>query len=723
MTRFNKLTALLLALVLLVGTFSVTAFAAEGLTLTVETVSEEKQPGDEVTLAVNMTGNPGVTNFELYVNYDHDRLELKSINSSYINDDEEEVTYFPGSLSQVNLNKDYNGKSCGFITSARANTYTKENRTIFSVTFKVKDGAPGGMAKVSLINQKFCNVVDKVDNLMDPILVEGGIMVASGPCVHEYEAAQDAGTKVVTYTCGKCSDAYTVGSEGFAVEANDSVMNSESLPVTENKYVATLPAGTTEATVKTDEEVEMFVGDTEVTYNETQTGTEATVALKDNDDDGQIDTVVTVKSPADDKGNSFVLYVLSFRLTDSGYSVVLEASKEEVSVGEEFTVALKVNGAPYNQVDAKLTFDTALFTYVQAAGGVVEVTGNTISVALYGTEKQPDTTVTTLTFKSNSVTETKEGSFTLTTARVGNGDEAMSGNAYEVKAKTNDTVQIVPKFAVIFNDKDGNQLGNTLSIPYNGSVSAEGIPAAPEVDYHDFTGWKSGETTYTSEQVAAQKVTSAVTYTAVYTPKTYSVTLGEGLSGANMATYGTDYIGQIENYDGENYDYTIEGAAVNADGTFTVAGEAITGNQNLSVSKMIKGVTISLTSDYIGGKTLVLVTGSAGNYSYNGVTMHKTPVYGENTYAVVVDGETTEAAVKALLHTTTAAVEMLTANSTDVNATGLTDINDAQAVYNCYQISDKYPIATYMATYLRSDVNGDKVVDVADVNLVLEARS
>ena len=382
MTRFNKLTALLLALVLLVGTFSVTAFAAEGLTLTVETVSEAKNPGDEVTLAVNMSGNTGVTNFELYVDYDHDQLELKSINSSYVNDDEEEVTYFPGSLSQVNLNKDYNGKSCGFITSARANSYTKENRTIFSVTFKVKAGAPGGMAKVSLINQKFCNVVDKVDNLMDPVLVEGGIMVASGPCVHEYEAAQDPTTKVVTYTCGECSDTYTVGGEGFAVEANDSVLNSESLPVTDGNHVATLPAGTTEATVKTDEEVEMFVGDTEVTYNETQTGTEATVALKDNDDDGQIDTVVTVKSPADDKGSSFVLYVLSFRLTDSGYSAVLEASKEEVSVGEEFTVALKVNGAPYNQVDAKLTFDTDLFTYVKAEGGTVNVSGNVISVTL-----------------------------------------------------------------------------------------------------------------------------------------------------------------------------------------------------------------------------------------------------------------------------------------------------------------------------------------------------
>lgn len=723
MTRFNKLTALLLALVLLVGTFSVPAFGAEALTLTVETVSEEKNPGDEVTLAVNMSGNTGVTNFELYVDYDHDQLELKSINSSYVNDDEEEVTYFPGSLSQVNLNKDYNGKSCGFITSARASSYTKDSRTIFSVTFKVKDGAPGGMAKVGLINQKFCNVVDKVDHLMDPVLVEGGIMVASGPCAHEYEAAQDPTTKVVTYTCGECNDTYTVGSEGFAVEANDSVLNNEGLPVTDSNYVVTLPAGTTEATVKTDEEVEMFVGDTEVTYNETQTGTEATVALNDNDNDGQIDTVVTVKSPADDKGNSFVLYVLSFRLTDSGYSVVLEASKEEVSVGEEFTVALKVSDAPFNQVDAKLTFDAALFAYVKSVGGVVEVTDNTISVALYGTEKESDTTVTTLTFKSNSVTETKEGSFTLTTARVGNGDEAMSGNAYEVKSKTNATVRIVPKFAVIFNDKDGQPLGTTLSIPYNGSVSAEQIPTAPEVNYHDFTGWKSGETTYTADQVAAQKVTTAVTYTATYTPKTYSVTLGEGLSGSDKATYGTNYTGRIENFDGENYDYTIEGATVNEDGTFTVAGTTITDNLNLSVSKLIKGMTISLTADYIGGKTLVLVTGSAGNYSYNGVTMYKTPVYGDNTYAVVVDGETTEAAVRALLHTTTAAVKTLSANSTDVNATGLTDINDAQAVYNCYQISDKYPIATYMAIYLRSDVNGDKVVDVADVNLVLEARS
>ena len=44
----------------------------------------------------------------------------------------------------------------------------------------------------------------------------------------------------------------------------------------------------------------------------------------------------------------------------------------------------------------------------------------------------------------------------------------------------------------------------------------------------------------------------------------------------------------------------------------------------------------------------------------------------------------------------------------DVNGTGEFDLNDVQAVWNCYNVNqEKFPMATYMAVYLRADVAGD----------------
>lgn len=415
---------------------------------------------------------------------------------------------------------------------------------------------------------------------------------------------------------------------------------------------------------------------------------------------------------------------------ESPYTVSLVPSVEnnEVACDEEFQVNVNItgkNGEAYNAADLTLTYDTDLFTYVSAVtGDTLSVTedNGTITVTNVGADRASGSALTSLTFKSTSVTEPKEGDFVITSAKVDSQANAMIQNAPEA-AKEGCTVKIVPQFAVIFLDKDGGQLYREM-VGYGSCVTS--VPDAPAVEYHNFAGWKLNDTLYQGTEILASQVTGTVTYQAAYTPMSFSVT-HNGTEGADTATYGVDYTGTISDYDSANYDYevnyTVNGstlsATVNEDGTFTIPGGTVKGDIVTSVSRTIKGVTVELYKDYVGGYTLVVVKGNANAYAYDGSAMYKTPAYGDNAFAWIVEGETTETAVKALLTAAQQAQATVPAGTHDVNNTGRVDINDAQAVYNLYNITAEYPVSQYMESYLRGDVNGDHRVDATDLNAVL----
>ena len=137
------------------------------------------------------------------------------------------------------------------------------------------------------------------------------------------------------------------------------------------------------------------------------------------------------------------------------YTAALMPEAETVNSGAEAAVALKIHGAAYNQVDAKLTYDSDLFTFVKAEGAIVEDLGGTVSVALYGEENQADTAVTVLTFRAKAVTKDTEGAFVLTSVRAGSGEDAMTGNAAEVSAKTHAVVTVKAAYSRFDTNRDG----------------------------------------------------------------------------------------------------------------------------------------------------------------------------------------------------------------------------------------------------------------------------
>jgi hypothetical protein len=126
-------------------------------------------------------------------------------------------------------------------------------------------------------------------------------------------------------------------------------------------------------------------------------------------------------------------------------------------------------------------------------------------------------------------------------------------------------------------------------------------------------------------------------------------------------------------------------------------------------------------TDYISGINLVLVTGDAAGYTYDGQAMFKVAAYGENVFAYLdstPDLDETDAAAKVAASDTAAPV---IASGYDVNGTGKVDFNDAGAAFGCY--NKAYSLADNVAMYLRADVNGDKTADASDVSAIMDNYS
>ena len=140
------------------------------------------------------------------------------------------------------------------------------------------------------------------------------------------------------------------------------------------------------------------------------------------------------------------------------------------------------------------------------------------------------------------------------------------------------------------------------------------------------------------------------------------------------------------------------------------------------VSHSAEEVTVSKYLE-LNDKTMMLVTvkgtpegGSA--FTYDGNTMYKVEGYGTDRYAwlVIVDkGQTLtqeEAAAKVAI---SAADNVVTITpSFDVNMTGKVDVNDAQLVYDMYNGAYSDFTQVSVEKFLRADVNATKVVDHTD---------
>lgn len=186
--------------------------------------------------------------------------------------------------------------------------------------------------------------------------------------------------------------------------------------------------------------------------------------------------------------------------------------------------------------------------------------------------------------------------------------------------------------------------------------------------------------------------------------------------------------------------YTESGETVpvtdNGDGTYTIAGRYVTGDDiSITVSKISPLDKFDFSVyEYVkvdGGKSVFLILanvksgetlGEGKVPAYDGSNMY-TDMSGRynSAYSWLVFSDSTAATLLADVknHITLVTGEAKSYKSNnDVNYTGTADINDAQLVYNIYNAKyDSFDVVE-MKMFLSADINGDKVVNVQDAGAI-----
>ena len=152
--KHHKLRSVILCL-LLAAVLTVSALAASPCVVSIQGSSTAK-PGQSVTFNVEITGNPGFTNFDFGIEYDRSVLTLDSIQTkqelSLPDGSAAESPYLCGGMAVVNLqyiDRENPSTLIGYISAIHTQNVKKDG-TLFTVTFMVKESAAGGSTSIAI---------------------------------------------------------------------------------------------------------------------------------------------------------------------------------------------------------------------------------------------------------------------------------------------------------------------------------------------------------------------------------------------------------------------------------------------------------------------------------------------------------------------------------------------------------------------------------------------
>ncbi len=319
------------------------------------------------------------------------------------------------------------------------------------------------------------------------------------------------------------------------------------------------------------------------------------------------------------------------RSADEGYTVELSnMPSDTMQVKETMSVTVKVGvgendtRTTYNAADVVLKYDSKLLSYA----GATEAEGARISDDKNGTLK-------IVRYGENLALGDL---VTLSFTGVATGEAKVSFESAKIDESANAPIQDAPD-AVCINDSVTITIGGyNVTLPEGGIF--KGDPAvkpgddytfeATDRDHYDYSDVKAkigdnyvdvidnGDGTYT---IKASDITGDVTIEGTRTGKFYTVTItGEDTTGADKAQYGVDYTFTIDKKDGYSYTLNVNLPYTdNGDGTYTIAGAAITENITINVTKT-KDVTppAGTTAITITGVTDAEVEGGLNQTATNG---------------------------------------------------------------------------------------------------------
>lgn len=444
---------------------------------------------------------------------------------------------------------------------------------------------------------------------------------------------------------------------------------------------------------------------------------------------------IRIKSYGADKDFDTVAVVLNFTAKTTGdANVTISAAKVDVSENAilqntpaatilDSTTVISVNG--YD-----VTFGEGLSGETVAKPGTDYTFKETEQYYDYDiTVKVNGTDIT------SKVTDNKDGTYTIPGAEV-TGDIEVSA---EMTPKT---------FAVSVEGSGSSDVAaqtGTGKAAYNTPYT---FKVTKKAGYDYVVTVKIGGTAYTGYQVAdgtytipgadvTGDIVIAVTKTATEVEVTVDGTgAGSVTKDENPARYEQDYTFTVNKEDGYTYEITVkvdgkditEYVKDNGDDTYTIPGEYVTGEIEITVTKTADFAVDVCEYITLDGQSMYLVTvsGTLGEgkvAKYDGKSMFWSEEYEAYAYLIITDTDLDTVETEAEEKTAIAEGEAAgTVDYTgDVNGTDLIDVNDAQLTYDMYNAKYDSFESVEMLKFLNADVNADKTVNVNDAAAVIAA--
>lgn len=390
---------------------------------------------------------------------------------------------------------------------------------------------------------------------------------------------------------------------------------------------------------------------------------------------------------------------------------------KDVAINSDTTVTLAAKDASY----------VATLTGGDAAE-ITAITGITDGQAVHGTP---------ITFKLTAKTGYK---VTAVAYRINSGDPVTltpAGDVYTIpgaaitgpvtlQLTSNETVTVT--FAAGVNGSVGETIAFVLD--KGGKLTAAQLNAVTKTGDagYTFKEWQIGGVAKEEAEILGTEFNANTTITAIFDHATYSVT-ATGISGVpDKATHGTDLTftptveGEIVVGVTAKIGKTVVAVTKNANGSYTISGDAITGNLTITAQTVTgswgfigKDTYIALSADK---KIAVLATGKldAGNYLLGDEGMYWSSKY--NAYVKIVGKDESAETLTAKLAFNASVAAQTLSYTGDINGSNTVTpadggmINDElHSVTREYQLTEK--------ERLEMDVNGDKKVSTEDIMSIL----
>lgn len=361
-----------------------------------------------------------------------------------------------------------------------------------------------------------------------------------------------------------------------------------------------------------------------------------------------------------------------------------------VADGEDYTFTAKdTNLYDYTNVAATVGGETAeVIANGDASYTVKNVTGDLVITAAR-------------TGKTFTVTIAGSGKDDLTDAA----DKATYGTDYSFTVPTSvgDTYNVTISYS------------NGTNVPY---TTADGKVTIAGKDI-------TGDFTITVTKTVVQPTTATVR---VEGNAASDVTL----TNSGVATPGTDYTFTVTM--DERYDYTITVKNGETDveltkseeGSYTISGKDFEAGDTIVITanKFLKTEGVVEVKDYLtlNETTMWLILAKTGriengSYTYQNSKMFWSEKYGAYCYLVIAaEKPTVSAEDLAIINESATAIDY----GMDVNMSGKINANDAQLVYNMYNVHySEFTDDVTMEKFLRADVNFDCTVNVSDATAII----